>query len=77
MEYLYSDEAQLIRLAGYCHPVRYDDLAKRNKIPDDLLQRLLPIDSYRNVVFPTPEEQKASVATISKRWDAVVAKGKE
>ena len=33
MEYLYSDEGQMIWLKGYCHPVRYDDLAKRQRHP--------------------------------------------
>ncbi len=37
MEYLYSDEGQLGWLKGYCHPIRFNDLAKNGKIPPDLL----------------------------------------
>ena len=38
MEYLYSDEGQLGWLKGYCHPIRFNDLAAKNgKIPADLL----------------------------------------
>jgi putative spermidine/putrescine transport system substrate-binding protein len=77
MEYLYSDEAQLIWLEGYCHPVRYDDLAKRNKIPAELLHRLLPAEDYRNIHFPTPDQQKISVDVISKRWQSVVVDAKK
>ena len=54
MEYLYSDEGQLIWLKGGCHPIRYNDLAKRGVIPADdcrqapagraLRQRRLPVD---------------------------------
>ena len=33
MEYLYSDEGQIGWLKGYCHPIRFNDLAKNGKIP--------------------------------------------
>ncbi|TIY11369.1 MAG: ABC transporter substrate-binding protein, partial [Mesorhizobium sp.] len=33
MEYLYSDEGQLGWLKGYCHPIRFNDLAKKGVIP--------------------------------------------
>ena len=42
MEYLYSDEGQLGWLKGYCHPIRFNDLAKNGKIPQDLLDKLPP-----------------------------------
>src|SRR5439155_1089843 len=32
MEYLYSDEGQNTWLKGYCNPIRYDDLVKKNTI---------------------------------------------
>ena len=35
MEYLYSDEGQLVWLAGYCHPIRFNDLVKNGKVPQD------------------------------------------
>lgn len=31
MEYLYSDEGQLGWLKGYCHPIRFNDLAKATR----------------------------------------------
>jgi putative spermidine/putrescine transport system substrate-binding protein len=72
MEHLYSDEGQLGWLAGYCHPIRFQDLVKTGKVPADLLAKLPPAESYEKAVFPTLDEQKASSAVITKEWDKVV-----
>ncbi|WP_370877446.1 ABC transporter substrate-binding protein [Kaistia geumhonensis] len=72
MEYLYSDEGQLGWLKGYCHPIRFNDLAKNGKIPADLLAKLPPAEAYEKAVFPTLEEQGAAKEVISKQWDTVV-----
>jgi putative spermidine/putrescine transport system substrate-binding protein len=72
MEYLYSDEGQLGWLKGYCHPIRFNDLAKNGKIPQELLDKLPPAASYEKAVFPTLEEQGASKEVITKQWDTVV-----
>ena len=53
MEYLYSDEGQLGWLAGYCHPIRFNDLAKNGKIPANLLAKLPDPALYAKAVFPT------------------------
>ena len=72
MEYLYSDEGQLGWLKGYCHPIRFNDLAKNGKIPQDMLDKMPPAAAYEAAVFPTLEEQGASKEAITKNWDAVV-----
>lgn len=72
MEYLYSDEGQLGWLKGYCHPIRFNDLAKNGKIPQDLLDKLPPAAAYEKAVFPTLEEQGAYKEAITKGWDTVV-----
>jgi putative spermidine/putrescine transport system substrate-binding protein len=72
MEYLYSDEGQIGWLTGYCHPIRFKDLEARKKIPAPLLAKLPPPSAYKNVVFPTLDEQNASKALITKQWDQVV-----
>ena len=72
MEYLYSDEGQLGWLKGYCHPIRFNDLAKNGKIPQDLLDKLPPAAAYEAAVFPTLDEQGAAKEAITKNWDAVV-----
>jgi putative spermidine/putrescine transport system substrate-binding protein len=72
MEYLYSDEGQLAYLKGYCHPIRFNDLAKNNKIPKQLLDALPPAASYEKAKFPTLDEQAAGKTAITTKWDAVV-----
>jgi putative spermidine/putrescine transport system substrate-binding protein len=72
MEYLYSDEGQLGWLKGYCHPIRFQDLVDNKKIPQELLDKLPPAESYANAKFPTLEEQAKSKEIITKQWDSVV-----
>jgi putative spermidine/putrescine transport system substrate-binding protein len=72
MEHLYSDEGQLIWLKGFCHPIRFNDLAKNGKIPQDLLDALPPAAAYEAAKFPTLEEQNAAKAAITEKWDSVV-----
>ena len=68
MEYLYSDEGQLVWLKGYCHPIRYNDLAKRNVIPADLAAKLPPAELYAKAVFPSIDQINASKKVISDQW---------
>ena len=72
MEYLYSDEGQLLWLSGYCHPIRFNDLAARNVIPADLMAKLPPAEAYAKAVFPTLDEQSAHKEGVSAGWDKVV-----
>ncbi len=72
MEYLYSDEGQVAWLKGYCHPIRYNDLVSRKKVPQDLLDKLPPAANYKKAVFPTLEQQAAYKEAITKQWDQVV-----
>jgi len=72
MEFLYSDEGQLLWLKGYGHPARFNDLAKRNKIPADLAAKLPPSSAYEKAVFPTIEQQNAAKTYIAEQWDQIV-----
>lgn len=54
IEELYSDEGQLAWLKGYAKPARYDDLVKKNLIPEDLAAKLPKSDVP--VTFPTVEQ---------------------
>lgn len=72
MEFLYSDEGQLIWLKGGCRPVRFDDMLKRNAIPQDLLAQLPPAELYAKAVFPSIEQLNAARAAIAENWDKVV-----
>jgi putative spermidine/putrescine transport system substrate-binding protein len=72
MEHLYSDEGQIGWLKGYCHPIRFQDLAKNNKVPADVLAKLPPAASYEAAKFPTLAEQAAAKEVIAKQWDSTV-----
>ena len=68
MEYLYSDEGQLGWLAGYCHPIRFNDMAERGVIPQEMLDKLPPAENYAKAVFPTLEQQAGAKAAIAENW---------
>jgi putative spermidine/putrescine transport system substrate-binding protein len=72
MEYLYSDEGQLGWLKGYCHPIRFNDLAANGKVPQALLDKLPPAKAYEGAKFPSLEEQATAKEIITKQWDTVV-----
>lgn len=69
MEYLYSDEGQVLWLKGYCHPIREPDLRARNAIPADMLAKLPDISG---AVFPSVAQLDAAKALITAQWDSVV-----
>ncbi|MGF6441149.1 ABC transporter substrate-binding protein [Paraburkholderia youngii] len=72
MEFLYSDEGQLGWLAGYCHPMRYNELVAQKKVPPALLAKLPPASAYSSAVFPTLDQQNATKDIVTKGWDQVV-----
>ena len=72
MEHLYSDEGQLGWLAGYCHPIRFNDLAKKGVIPKEMLDKMPPAAAYEAAVFPTLEDQDKMKTAITTNWDKVV-----
>jgi putative spermidine/putrescine transport system substrate-binding protein len=72
MEYLYSDEGQLGWLKGFCHPIRFNDLADNGKIPQELMDALPPAEGYAKAVFPSLDEQAAAKDPITTKWDSVV-----
>ncbi len=72
MEFLYSDEGQIIWLKGYGHPVRYADLAARGAIPADIAAKMPPAAAYAKAVFPTLAQQAANKQFIADNWDSIV-----
>jgi putative spermidine/putrescine transport system substrate-binding protein len=71
-EFLYSDEGQLIWLKGGCHPIRYNDLAKRGVIPEEIAAKLPPAELYANAVFPSIAQINNAKQVINDNWDKVV-----
>ncbi len=72
MEFLYSDEGQLLWLKGYCHPIRFNDLVARGVVPQDMLAKLPPAEDYARALFPTLDQLNAAREIITKNWDSVV-----
>ena len=71
MEFLYSDQGQLLWLKGYSHPARFQDLAKRKRIPAALLKALPSAKSYAKIRFASDAQQKAAKAKIVAEWPTI------
>jgi putative spermidine/putrescine transport system substrate-binding protein len=69
MEYIYSDEGQSIWLSGYCNPIRYDDMAKRNAIPADLAAKL---PDTKGAFLPTLDQISKATTAIAAGWPTTV-----
>jgi putative spermidine/putrescine transport system substrate-binding protein len=69
MEFLYSDEGQLLWMKGYCHPIREADLRDRGVIPSDLAAKLPDVSG---AVFPSVAQLDAAKALITENWDKSV-----
>lgn len=69
MEFLYSDEGQILWMQGYCHPIREPDLRARGVVPADLLAKLPDVSG---AVFPTLAQLNAAKELITTQWDSAV-----
>lgn len=72
MEFVYSDEGQMIYLEGYAHPARFAEMAKAGVIPADLEAKLPPSKFYTSVKFPTQDQQKAAQSLLQDNWQDMV-----
>jgi putative spermidine/putrescine transport system substrate-binding protein len=71
-EFLYSDQGQILFLKGFAHPARFNDLAKRNKLPKALLNALPAPTLYANAKFASLGQQTAGKAKIATDWPSKV-----
>ncbi len=69
MEYLYSDEGQNLWLAGYCNPIRYDDMVANSTV-DTAAQAKLP--DTTGTYLPTLDQITKATDVIVKGWPTVV-----
>ncbi len=72
MEFLYSDQGQLLWLEGYCTPIRFTDMVNRGVVPQELIDRLPPAEGYARAVFPTIDQVNANRDAVVAGWDTVV-----
>jgi putative spermidine/putrescine transport system substrate-binding protein len=71
-EFLYSDQGQILFLKGFAHPARFNDLAKRKKLPQTLLSALPAPTLYANAKFASIGQQTAAKNTIATQWPSKV-----
>jgi putative spermidine/putrescine transport system substrate-binding protein len=71
-EFLYSDQGQVLFLKGFAHPARFNDLAKRKKLPKALLNALPAPTLYANAKFASLSQQTAGKAKIATDWPSKV-----
>jgi len=71
-EFVMSDEGQNIYLKGYAHPIRFNDMAKRGVIPQEMLDKLPPAEAYEKAFFPTIAQLTETKTYITENWRKVV-----
>jgi putative spermidine/putrescine transport system substrate-binding protein len=71
-EFLYSDQGQVLWLKGFAHPARFNDLAKRKKLPKALLDALPAPSLYAKAKFASLGQQTAGKAKIATDWPSKV-----
>jgi len=71
-EFIYSDQGQILYLKGFAHPARFNDLAKRHKLPKALLNALPPASLYAKAKFASLSQQDKAKATIAAQWPSKV-----
>jgi len=71
-DFLFSDQGQILWLKGFAHPARFNDLAKRGKIPKALLNALPPAALYAKAKFASVAQQTAAKNLIVAQWPSKV-----
>jgi len=69
MEFLYSDEGQLLWMEGYCHPARETDMRARGVVPAELSAKLPDVSK---AVFPSADQLVKAKELITTQWDSMV-----
>ncbi|GAB1471127.1 ABC transporter substrate-binding protein [Chloroflexota bacterium] len=69
MEFLYSDQGQLLWMEGYCHPAREADMRARGVVPAELSSKLPDVSK---AVFPSAAQLETAKELIISQWDSVV-----
>ncbi|HEX7390718.1 MAG TPA: extracellular solute-binding protein [Acidiphilium sp.] len=72
MEFIYSDEGQILYLKGFAHPARFSEMVKAGKIPQSLLASLPPAKPYSEALFATDAQTKKAQALLSANWTKMV-----
>jgi putative spermidine/putrescine transport system substrate-binding protein len=71
-EFLYSDQGQLLWLAGYTHPIRFQNLVATKAIPASLLEGLPSASTYAKIKFASIDQQTAGKNLVAKEWPSKI-----
>lgn len=71
-EFLYSDEGQLLFLAGFAHPARFSDMVKRGVVSQDLMAQLPPAAPYAEALFANNAQSKKAQGVLAANWTKMV-----
>ena len=68
MEYLYSDQAQNLWLAGGARPIRLDAMIKKGTANKKYLAALPKLPAGTKVIYPTVAQQTKARTVLAKQW---------
>ncbi|HUC17486.1 MAG TPA: extracellular solute-binding protein [Acetobacteraceae bacterium] len=71
-EFLYSDEGQLLFLAGFAHPARFSDMVKRGVVPPALMAALPPATPYAEARFADNAQTQKAQKALAAEWTKMV-----
>jgi putative spermidine/putrescine transport system substrate-binding protein len=75
LEFLFSDQGQLLYLKGFGHPARFSDLIARKVVPKNLIAALPPTSFYTNVKFATLGQIAKAKDIVAAQWGPKVLGG--
>ena len=68
LDFLHSDEGQLLLLKGYARSTWFGDLARRGVIPPEQMDKLPPAADYATTIFPGFNQTAKALKTIVEGW---------
>ena len=72
LDFLHSDEGQLLLLKGYARSTWFGNLTRRGVIPAEQLEKLPAAADYTQTIFPSVKQAAAALKTIVDGWDSVL-----
>jgi putative spermidine/putrescine transport system substrate-binding protein len=75
LEFLFSDQGQLLYLKGFGHPARFNDLVARKVVPKNLIAALPPASFYAKAKFANLGQIARAKAIVAEQWGPKVLGG--
>jgi putative spermidine/putrescine transport system substrate-binding protein len=75
LEFLFSDQGQLLYLKGFSHPARFNDLVARKVVPKSLIAALPPASFYAKAQFANLSQIAKAKEIVAAQWGPKVLGG--